>query len=75
MRDEKKHIRAFASEVLVAMTVLALFVQLVLKPARVLDEHIECFRCLHGVLHIFKKARTEDIPKARELNQKHHAMF
>jgi hypothetical protein len=70
-----KHIRAFASEVLVAVHVLAMFVQLVLKPTGVLERHVECFEAMQALFAIFKRGRREDIPAARELTRKHHILF
>jgi hypothetical protein len=70
-----KHVRAFASEVLVAVHVLAMFVQLVLKPTGVLERHVECFEAMQALFAIFKRGRREDIPAARELTRKHHVLF
>ena len=70
-----KHLRAFASEVLVAVHVLAMFVQLVLKPTGVLERHVECFEAMQALFAIFKRGRRVDIPAARELTRKHHILF
>ena len=69
------HIRAFAAEVLGAVHVLAMFVQLVLKPVGILQEHVECFEYMQTLFALFKRADVNDVPKAYDLTQKHHRVF
>ena len=69
------HVRAFATEVLIATQVLAMFVQLVLKPCGVLTMHIECFEKMQELFAIFKRSRNQDIGRARELTTRHHLLY
>ena len=69
------HIRCFASELLVAVDVMGLFLQLVLKPVGILKEHVACFDAMQTLFAIFKRSRSEDIPTAHELTRKHHVMY
>ena len=48
------HLRGFAAEVLTAVNVLAMFVQLVVKPAGILNEHVQCFEAMQRVFAIFQ---------------------
>ena len=61
-------LRGFASELLAAVSVLGLFVQLILKPADVLRGEVECFRSMLIVLTIFQRADAAQIPLLREKN-------
>ncbi len=49
------HIRAFAAEVLTAVNVLAMLVQLVVKPAGIMIEHVQCSEAMQRLFAIFKK--------------------
>ncbi len=69
------HIRAFASEVLVAVAVLAVFVQLVLKPSGLLPEHVRCFEAMQALFVVFKSGLQHEIPMARNLNRMHHELY
>ncbi len=53
---DDKHIRAFAAEILVAVEILAMFKQLVLKPTKCLEKHVECFECMQQLFAIYKRA-------------------
>jgi hypothetical protein len=75
IQKANKHIRAFAAEVLVAVQVLAMFCQLVLKPVGVLTRHIEGLEALQELFALFKKGHRQDIPRARALTRKHHEIF
>ena len=69
------HLRGFAAEVLTAVNVLAMFVQLVVKPAGILNEHVQCFEAMQRVFAIFKKGSRDDIPLARQANLEHHTLY
>ena len=64
-----RHIRAFAAEVLGAVHVLAMFVQLVLKPVGILQEHVECFEYMQTLFALFKRADVNNVPKAYDLTR------
>ncbi len=44
------HIRAFASETILAVKVLVLFLAIVVKPLGMLEQHIECFEYLAEIV-------------------------
>ena len=70
-----RHIRAFAAEILNAVDILAMFTQLVLKPTKCLEKHVECFEAMQQLFAIYKRGVLEDIPIARELTHKHHVLY
>ena len=55
-----RHMRAFAAEVLTAVNVLAMFVQLILKPAGILTEHVKCFEAMQRFFALFKRGTRDD---------------
>jgi hypothetical protein len=70
-----RHMRAFAAEVLTAVNVLAMFVQLILKPAGILTEHVKCFEAMQRLFALFKRGARDDIPLARQATEEHHSLF
>ena len=70
-----RHMRAFAAEVLTAVNVLAMFVQLILKPAGILTEHVKCFEAMQRLFALFKRGATDDIPLARQATEEHHSLY
>lgn len=70
-----KHVRAFAAEVLTAVDILAMFVQLVLKPTKCLEKHVECFEAMQQLFAIYKRGVIDDLPTARALTHKHHVAY
>lgn len=69
------HIRAFASEILVAVIVLAMFVQLVLKPTGLLPDHVRCFEAMQAIFALFKRGLANEITMARDVNRMHHELY
>ena len=77
VHDASSHMRAFASEILTAMDVMALFLEIVLAPLKtvvaVLRDHIQCFAYLRVVLQCIR--RGVDPQRAFTAAQKHHELF
>jgi hypothetical protein len=69
------HLRAFASEVLLAVDILGLFVEMVLAPAGKLSAEIECFKHLQQLLYHIKLGTYEHARPALDACRKHHQGF
>ena len=52
-----RHIRAFAAEILNAVDILAMFTQLVLKPTKCLEKHVECFEAMQHLFAILSVSK------------------
>jgi len=69
------HCRGFASETLAVVDVLAMFVEVVLKPMNVLHDEIDCLLHLWTLLGCIRRGQPEDAAKAIVAAQKHHDAF
>ena len=78
VRKEGDHIKAFAAEVLTAVTVLMWFFRLVLQPAGLLEEHGQCLELLHCMHDILFGMGDEAVSFADLLESViivHHRLF
>ena len=75
VHKESSHLRAFASEVLLAVDILGLFVEMVLEPAGVLSAEIKCFKYLQELLDHICKGTCEHAHPALDACRKHHQCF
>jgi hypothetical protein len=75
--NQDKHIQAFASEVITALSMLGLLVEVVLQPSGVLLEHVACVYHLLSIVGAMKSGeyacyRLGDV---RLLHQLHHTAY
>ena len=71
------HIRAFASEMLSAITLMDMFLEFVVAPLQIpaLETHIACFTLLVCIIAILQKADINDIGDLRTAIHSHHVLF
>ena len=79
VRGAKKHVRAFASEVLSAITFLGFFIDAVVQTLPVLRDvlsrHLACFDLLRVMLAILQKGDLKDLATLRNATQMHHTLY
>ena len=78
VHQKTAHMRAFASEVSLAVDVLGLFVEMIIGPsecAAVLSAEITCFNHLKELLDHISKGTYEHAHPALDACQKHHQCF
>ena len=71
------HIRAFASEMLSAITFLGLFVDVMVKPdaAEELAPYLACFDLLRVMMAILQSGNLRDAPTLQAAMQAHHELY
>ncbi len=72
---DTNHIKAFAAETLVAVAVLGLFCDSVLKPTDSLPEHTACLDYLRVILDILACGASDRVGELRRAIRQHHEMF
>lgn len=77
VNQRTSHIRAFANEMLSAIVIMGLFLDVVVVPLQIaaLAEHIECFTLLICLTAILQKADIRDIPDFRTGVNSHRVLF
>lgn len=70
-----RHIRAFASEVLLAIDVVMICVETVVRPIGVLQRECFCFELMYRLLAMLRDGSPHLIPAAEILNHQHHQCF
>ena len=77
VKAKDAHIRAFAAEVLSAISLLGLFLDVVVAPMKLagLDDHLACFTLLVCLVAILQKGDLKDIPNFRVGVHSHHTLF
>ena len=76
-KDPTGHVKCFAVECMAAVTVLGLFCDMVLKPARLLPEHCRCMDLLCQITCLFQTG-DKLVPHTRTLRalvHDHHQLF
>jgi hypothetical protein len=76
--DKRKgKIRAFASEVLSAVTLLGMFINVVVKPLMIaaLQDVLDCFDLLQTMLWILQTGDPAYIPELKRVIHVHHVLF
>ena len=74
--DERAHFRGFASDCLVAMSIIGLFILLVIpSTARVMDGEIRCFWHMYTILQILRRGSAADIPRLMWEVAQHHLLY
>ena len=71
------HIRAFAAEMLTAIVVLDMFLEIVVAPMNIaaLTDHISCFTLLACLTAILQKGDIAQVPDFRTAVRSHHILF
>ena len=71
------HIRAFAAEMLTAIVVLDMFLDIIVAPMNIaaLTDHISCFTLLACLTAILQKGDIAQVPDFRIAVRSHHIMF
>jgi hypothetical protein len=72
-----KHMKAFASEVITAVSILGLFVDTVLRPLGALAQNIVCFDYMRSIVAVLKSGddACKLVGELRRLLQLHHTAF
>lgn len=73
--DDDSCIRGFASEMLVCISILSLFNETVLKPARLLPEHVTCFGYLADIMDLLGKQGADVVPPLRRAIDAHALLY
>lgn len=76
-KGAKKHIRAFAAEVLGWVVVVGLFCELILAPLGVLQAEVECFRLLGRIIYLLRLGNgcVAKLSLLKTLLREHHVRF
>jgi hypothetical protein len=77
VNNRKAHIRAFASELLTAIVLMGLFLDVVVAPLAIaaLDDHIACFTLLACIVSLLQKSNINDLADFRSAVWNHHVLF
>lgn len=77
VNKDDAHIRAFASEVLSAITVLGIFMDVVIKPMGKMPVHCACFDRLREIVNMLSRGDEvcTCIPELRDVVGAHHIAF
>ncbi len=75
MDGDTSHLKAFAAETLVAVTVLGLFCDSVLKPTGALRDHTSCLDHLRVALDILSSGSAHKVGELQRAIRQHHELF
>jgi hypothetical protein len=71
------HIKAFAAEVLTAVTLLGFFLDAIVAPMKlaILQPYIDCFVMLRIIFTILQRADIQDLELLKDATQTHHSLY
>jgi hypothetical protein len=75
--DAGSHMKAFASEMVTVIAILGMFIDSVIRPTRILMDHIACFDDLRSIVQCLRLADdvVQLVPQVKLLLKKHHEAY
>ena len=74
-KPDTKHIKAFAAEMLQAISMMGLFLDIVIVPLGILGEHVDCLKMLVAIISLLQVGDISRTSELRTAIHTYHVLF